>query len=148
MKDSKKSGGGKARRHAVEFKVRVVQRMMAGEPVARLSREVQVKRTLLYRWRDTYRKQGVAGFQQPVGRPRKEPAEVVPGAAARTGQPVSLPRYRQAERCVTSPLRPTPSIMTGEKILGNQQCARCYAQHRFTSKRRTLVPLGWQVEVL
>ena len=83
MKDSKKSGGGKARRHAVEFKLSVVQRMMAGEPVARLSREVQVKRTLLYRWRDTYRKQGVAGFQQPVGRPRKEPAEVVPGAAAR-----------------------------------------------------------------
>ena len=83
MKDRKKSGGGKGRRHAVEFKVRVVERMMAGEPVARLSREVQVKRTLLYRWRDTYRKQGVAGFQQPVGRPRKEPAEVVPGAAAR-----------------------------------------------------------------
>jgi len=83
LKDRKKSGGGKARRHAVEFKVSVVQRMMAGEPVARLSREVQVKRTLLYRWRDTYRKQGVGGFQQPVGRPRKPPQEVVPGAAAR-----------------------------------------------------------------
>jgi len=67
----------------VEFKVSVVQRMMAGEPVARLSREVQVKRTLLYRWRDTYRKQGVGGFQQPVGRARKPPQEVVPGAAAR-----------------------------------------------------------------
>jgi transposase-like protein len=67
----------------VEFKVSVVQRMMAGEPVARLSREVKVKRTLLYRWRDTYRKQGVGGFQRAVGRPRKEPQEVVPGAAAR-----------------------------------------------------------------
>ena len=83
MKDRKKSGGGKARRHGVEFKISVVQRMMAGEPVSRLSREVQVKRTLLYRWRDTYRKQGVAGFQRPVGRPRKPPQEVVPGAAAR-----------------------------------------------------------------
>jgi len=83
LKDRKKSGGGKARRHAVEFKVRVVQRMMAGEPVARLSREVKVKRTLLYRWRDTYRKQGVAGFQRAVGRPRKPPQEVVPGGAAR-----------------------------------------------------------------
>ena len=83
MKGRKKSGDGKVRRHAVEFKVSVVQRMMAGEPVSRLSREVQVKRTLLYRWRDTYRKQGVAGFQRPVGRPRKQPPEVVPGAAAR-----------------------------------------------------------------
>ena len=83
MKSRKKSGGSQGRRHSVEFKVSVVQRMMAGEPVAGLSREVQVKRTLLYRWRDTYRKQGVAGFQRPVGRPRKPPQEGVPGAAAR-----------------------------------------------------------------
>ena len=39
--------------------------------------------TLLYRWRHTYRKQGIAGFQRPVGRPRKQPQEVAPGAAAR-----------------------------------------------------------------
>jgi transposase len=83
LKEREKSGGGKARRHSREFKVSVVQRMMAGEPVSRLSREVQVKRTLLYRWRDTYRQQGLAGFQRAVGRPRKEPQEVVPGAAAR-----------------------------------------------------------------
>ena len=83
MKGADKRGRGKRRVYAPEFKLRVVQRMMAGEPVAGLSREVQVKRTLLYRWRDTYRKQGVAGFQRPVGRPRKPPQEGVPGAAAR-----------------------------------------------------------------
>jgi transposase-like protein len=67
----------------VEFKVKVVQRMLAGEPVSRLSRELKVKRTLLYRWRDAYRKEGIAGFRRPVGRPRLTPQEEVPAAEAR-----------------------------------------------------------------
>jgi len=83
LKGANKPGRSGGRRYTVEFKVSVVRRMLAGEPVSGLSREVQVKRTLLYRWRDTYRKQGVAGFQRPVGRPRKPPQEGVPGAAAR-----------------------------------------------------------------
>lgn len=51
-----------------KFKERAVQRMMAGEPVSRLSRELKVKRSLLYRWRDAYRKEGANGFR-PIGRP-------------------------------------------------------------------------------
>jgi transposase-like protein len=82
-KKADKAGGGKARRHAPEFKLRVVQRMMAGEPVAPLSREVQVKREMLYRWRDAYRKHGREGLERPRGRPRKSPGEVVPAAEAR-----------------------------------------------------------------
>ena len=86
-KKAENAGSGKPRIHPPEFKLSVVQRMMAGEPVARLSREVKVKRTLLYRWRDTYRKQGVAGFQRPVGRPRgrprQKPQEAMPAAEAR-----------------------------------------------------------------
>jgi transposase len=69
-KKADKAGGGKARRHPPEFKLRVVQRMMAGEPVAPLSREVQVKREMLYRWRDAYRKHGRVGLERPRGRPR------------------------------------------------------------------------------
>jgi len=76
-------GASKARCHSVEFKVGVVQRMMAGEPVAKLSREVKVKRTLLYRWREAYRKQGEAGFRRPVGRPRRNPVERPATAEAR-----------------------------------------------------------------
>jgi transposase-like protein len=83
LKGANKRGGGKQRVHTPEFKVSVVQRMLAGEPVARLSREVKVKREMLYRWRDAYRKQGPAGLQRPRGRPRKKPAEGVPAAAAR-----------------------------------------------------------------
>ena len=50
------------------FKERAVRRMLAGESVSRLSRELKVRRSLLYRWRDAYRKEGASGFR-PVGRP-------------------------------------------------------------------------------
>ena len=83
MKGAKKAGGGKARVHTPEFKLSVVQRMMAGEPVAALSREVKVKRTLLYRWRDIYRKHGMGGFRRPVGRPRLKAEEKKSTAEAR-----------------------------------------------------------------
>ncbi len=72
-------GARKARMHTPEFKLRVVQRRMAGEPLVKLSRELKIKRTLLYRWRDAYRKQGIEGFQRPQGRPREE----LPAAEAR-----------------------------------------------------------------
>ncbi|HTW80901.1 MAG TPA: helix-turn-helix domain-containing protein [Terracidiphilus sp.] len=61
---------GKKKREvrSAKFEERVVQRMMAGEPVSRLSRELKVRRSLLYRWRNSYRKEGVVGFR-PIGRP-------------------------------------------------------------------------------
>ena len=73
----------KATVHTPEFKLRVVQRMLAGEPVARLSREVKVKREMLYRWRDAHRKEGMAGLQRPRGRRRQKPEEALPASAAR-----------------------------------------------------------------
>ena len=61
---------GKKKRElrTAKFKERAVQRILAGEPVSPLSRELKVKRSLLYRWRDSYRKEGVVGFR-PIGRP-------------------------------------------------------------------------------
>jgi transposase len=61
--------GGKLRVFTVEFKTQVVQRMQAGEPISGLSREVKVKRSILYRWRAAYRKDGVEGLARPRGRP-------------------------------------------------------------------------------
>src|SRR5579872_2695216 len=52
-----------------EFKVRVVQRMLDGESVTALHHELQIKRSVLYRWRHAYRKEGVVGLQRPQGRP-------------------------------------------------------------------------------
>jgi len=52
-----------------EFKVNVAQRILDGESVSAVEHELQIKRAVLYRWRDAYRQQGAAGLQRPRGRP-------------------------------------------------------------------------------
>ncbi len=44
-----------------EFKESVAQRIVNGESVSALHQEFQIKRSVLYRWRDAYRKDGVRG---------------------------------------------------------------------------------------
>lgn len=58
------------RRHSPEFKQAAVKRMLAGENVQALSRELSVARSDLYVWRDKYLKGGVKAFRGP-GQPRK-----------------------------------------------------------------------------
>jgi len=88
-------GGSKLRVFTLEFKLKVVQRMMAGESVSQLGREVKVKRSILYRWRAAYRKEGLEGLGRPRGRPR---------GASRRNPPASPPageeRIRVLERKV------------------------------------------------
>ncbi len=56
-----------------EFTAGVAQRILNGESVSALHQEFQIKRSVLYRWRDAYRKEGEAGLQRPVGRPPGTP---------------------------------------------------------------------------
>ena len=69
-----------------EFKERVAQRILNGESVSALHHELAIKRSVLYRWRDAYRKEGAAGLQRARGRPPGVPkpprAASEPGAAA------------------------------------------------------------------
>ncbi len=60
---------GKNRVFSKEFKESVAQRILNGESVSSLHHELQIKRSVLYRWRDAYRRDGAAGLQRPVGRP-------------------------------------------------------------------------------
>ena len=62
-----------ARSFSRAFKLDVVRRMEAGENVSALSREVGVKRTILYRWRDAWRLGGEAALRLK-GRPSKAAA--------------------------------------------------------------------------
>ena len=55
---------GKYRVFSQEFKANVAQRILNGESVTALHRELQIKRSVLYRWRDAYRKEGAAGFER------------------------------------------------------------------------------------
>lgn len=59
-------------RHTKEFKAEAMKLLSAGDkPVSELARELGVKRTLLYRWRDQLREKGEAAFSGS-GRPRND----------------------------------------------------------------------------
>jgi transposase-like protein len=53
-------------------KVSAVKRMLAGEGISALSRELKVNRTILYRWRHEYEAKGEAAFRRNPGRPPKD----------------------------------------------------------------------------
>ena len=50
--------------------------------MAALSRELGVRRSLLYRWREAYRKEGISGFR-PIGRSAGSEEKQVEAAEAR-----------------------------------------------------------------
>lgn len=56
-----------------DLKISAVKRMLAGENTTALARELKVRRTILYRWRDSYRKDGTKAFPGRPGRPPKSP---------------------------------------------------------------------------
>ena len=59
-------------RHTKEFKREAVRLLELGEkPASEVARELGIKRTLLYRWRDELRKKGEAAFSGS-GRPRDD----------------------------------------------------------------------------
>ena len=64
-----------------EFKAKVAQRILNGESVSALHHELHIKRSVLYRWRDAYHKDGATGLQRPVGRPPGIPAAPRPGVS-------------------------------------------------------------------
>jgi len=69
---------------SAEFRVQVAQRILQGESVSKLHHELAIKRSMLYRWRDAYRKEGGAGLARSVGRPAgaPNPATPKPGVSA------------------------------------------------------------------
>ena len=86
------NSGGKPREYAVEFKTAAAQRILAGESVLALSRELGVRRSVLYAWRDVYRREGAAGLSRKRGRPA--PGQAPPKPA---GDPRDE-RIRELER--------------------------------------------------
>jgi transposase len=67
-----------------EFRVEVAKRIEQGEGISKLHHELAIKRSVLYRWRDAYRKEGPAGLARSAGRPPgvPNPATPKPGVSA------------------------------------------------------------------
>jgi len=61
--------GSPNRGYSTEFRVQVAQRIDQGESVSKLRYELDIKRSVLYRWRDRYRAEGAAGLERRAGRP-------------------------------------------------------------------------------
>ena len=72
-----------------EFKLKVVGRMLAGENVSALAREIKVLRKDLYVWRDRFRSGGPEALRGR-GRPRK-------AAPASVGKPTVAPASSHAD---------------------------------------------------
>lgn len=69
------------RRFSREFKLKVVERLEAGESGSALALELSIKRTIIYRWRDAWRRGGAEALRSGHGRPTK--AEALAMAQAR-----------------------------------------------------------------
>ena len=78
-----------------ELKERVARRILGGESVSALHHELQIKRSVLYRWRDAYRKEGVAGLQRANGRP---PGVLNPPRPAADPEVAATRRIAELER--------------------------------------------------
>ena len=86
---------GKNRVFERDFKQGVAQRILNGESVNALHNEFQIKRSVLYRWRDAYRMEGAAGFQRPIGRPPGVPNPPRPAASP---EEIAARRVAELER--------------------------------------------------
>jgi transposase-like protein len=84
-----------------EFKLRAVERLLAGESSSALARELRLRRKLLYPWKDAYLVGGVAGLR-PQGRPRKE--QLVGPLPEATTERAELLQFRATSALVQDPL--------------------------------------------
>ena len=85
----------KSRSFSAETKLAVVKRMLRGEEVRALAKELRVSRTFLYRWKDSYRTLGVAGFHLRRG-PRPKNTGV-PSLGGKPPDELGSARQRIAE---------------------------------------------------
>ncbi len=76
-------------------KLKAIERMDAGENVSALSRELGVKRTMLYRWRVLYRSGGAERFRDRRGRPTLTEAQEMAAARAPAAEAESLARAKR-----------------------------------------------------
>jgi transposase len=116
-----------ARVFSREVKLAAVRRMLAGENVSALARELKLRRKLLYAWRDSFRSGGPEALRTR-GRPRKS-AVVAPAVAG--------PPRGPADALATAQRR----IAALERKIGQQQLDLDFFRHalrQVAGKRRPI----------
>jgi len=79
-----------------QLKVSVAKRMLKGEDITALARELKVRRTFLYRWKDEYRLLGDGAFRGHRGRPPKS-APGMDSVRSDAGSELVVAKQRVAE---------------------------------------------------
>ena len=107
------------RTFSTEFKEAVVLRLEAGERLASVADELEIRRKLLYAWRAAYRRLGAAGLNRKRGRGYSgSPVRPAPQGICRKGR-ATHDRHRQPGR-YRRPLCSTPR--SGRYILRGPLC--------------------------
>ena len=112
-----------------EFKLAALRRMLAGENVSALARELKLRRKLLYAWRDRFRSGGPEALRTR-GRPRKVVGLVAGAAAAPAARGAASDDLEKARR----------QIAALERKVGQQQLELDFfrqALRQVEGKRRT-----------
>lgn len=78
-----------------EFKQAVVRRMLQGESTSKLRTELQIKRSVLYRWREAFCKEGPQALERGQGRP---PGLATAPRPAASPEQVAQERIAELER--------------------------------------------------
>ncbi len=76
------------------FKLKAIERMAAGENVSVLSKDLAVKRELLYRWREAFGSGGELALRSRPGRPKRAEALALAAARGPAGQAKDLAEAR------------------------------------------------------
>jgi transposase-like protein len=77
------------------FRLKAIERMDAGENVSALSRELGVKREILYRWRSLYRAGGEERLRERRGRPTVAEAQALAAARGPSAKAADLAEARR-----------------------------------------------------
>lgn len=88
----------KRRRFSREFKLKVIAQM-EGANVKALAEKLSIKREILYRWRDAYRRGGALALRDESGRPNKAEAQAM---AVERGVAAKANDLAEARRQITA----------------------------------------------
>jgi transposase-like protein len=89
-----------------QFRQSIVEHVLKGQSVGVLSQELNIGRSVLYRWCDSYRREGVAGIERGTGRP--------PHGIDRVAKPKQRTDSAEVARCKVAELERRLGRMTLE----------------------------------
>jgi transposase-like protein len=78
-----------------DFKLKIIERLDAGEGGTALSIEFMIKREILYRWRDAYRAGGIEALRSKPGRPPRGEAQAMAVARGTAGKASDLAKAQR-----------------------------------------------------